>query len=177
MPDFHKDAQLSAYFKHNLFKQEFVYLLKLGGVFMSGLKFFNEHPGWAPAILRIGLGIAFLVAGLDKILGLEMAKSFFSQLFGGAGPALLWLAIAVEILGGLALLFNWHASCAAVVLAVFILVAFVKTFKLGAAPHMIGILREVLVMNTGGGNTAVNFAYFIGLLSIAFSGCKQCKKK
>jgi uncharacterized membrane protein YphA (DoxX/SURF4 family) len=144
---------------------------------MAGMKFFQEHQDWAPAILRVGFGIAFLVAGLDKILGLEMAKGMFTQLFGGAGPALLYLAIAIELVGGLMLLFNWHASCASLVLAVFILIAFIKTFKLGAAGNMVGTLRELLVMNTGGGNTAVNFAYFIGLLSLAFSGCKQCKTK
>ena len=144
---------------------------------MTGIKFFNEHPEWAPVILRVFFGVAFIVAALDKILGMEMAKGMFSQLFGGAGPALLYLAIAIELLGGLALLFNWHASCAAALLFVFILVALVKTWTLGAAPNMVGTLREMLVMNTGGGNTAVNFAYLAGLLSLAFSGCKQCKGK
>ncbi len=144
---------------------------------MTGMKFFNEHPEWAPVILRVFFGVAFIVAALDKILGMEMAKGMFSQLFGGAGPALLYLAIAIELLGGLALLFNWHASCAAALLAVFIVVALVKTFKLGQAANMVGTLRELLVMNTGGGNTAVNFAYLAGLLSLAFSGCKQCKGK
>jgi uncharacterized membrane protein YphA (DoxX/SURF4 family) len=144
---------------------------------MAGLKFFNEHQEWAPLILRVFFGVAFIVAALDKILGMEMAKGMFSQLFGGAGPALLYLAIAIELLGGLALLFNWHASCAAVLLSVFMLVALFKTWKLGAAANTVGILREILVMNTGGGNTAVNFAYLAGLLSLAFSGCKQCRKK
>jgi uncharacterized membrane protein YphA (DoxX/SURF4 family) len=144
---------------------------------MAGLKFFQQHPEWGPAVLRIFFGVAFIVAGLDKILSLPMAKEMFTGFFGGAGPALLWVAIAIELLGGLALLFNWHAPCAALLLAVFILVAFVKTFKLGAAPHFVGTLRELMVMNTGGGNTAVNFAYFAALLSLAFSGCRQCKKK
>jgi uncharacterized membrane protein YphA (DoxX/SURF4 family) len=144
---------------------------------MAGMKFFNEHQDWAPAILRIGFGIAFIVAALDKIMALEMVKGMFTQLFGGAGPALLYLAIAIELLGGLALLFNWHASCASGVLAILILVAFVKTFKLGEVTNMVGTLREIMVMNTGGGATAVNFAYFIGLLSLTFSGCKQCMKK
>src|SRR3989304_9398900 len=108
---------------------------------MAGIKFFNEHPEWAPVILRVFFGVAFIVAALDKILGMEMAKGMFSQLFGGAGPALLYLAIAIELLGGLALLFNWHASWAALILAVFILVSFVTTFKLGAAPHFVGTLR------------------------------------
>ncbi len=144
---------------------------------MAGIKFFQEHPEWGPAILRIFLGVAFIVAALDKILGMQMAKEMFGMLFGGAGTAMLYLAIIIELVGGLMLLFNWHAPCAAVILAVFILVAFVKTFKLGAAPNFIALLREIMVMNTGGGNTAVNFAYFAGLLAIAFTGCKQCKMK
>ena len=145
---------------------------------MAKVKFFQEHADWAPAILRLFFGIAFIVAALDKILGMSMAKGMFEGMFGaGFGAPLLYLAIAIELLGGLALLFNWHAPCAALLLFVFMLVALVKTFKLGQAGNMVGILREMLVMNTGGGNTAVNFAYMAGLLSLAFSGCKQCKGK
>ena len=145
---------------------------------MAGMKFFQEHADWAPAILRIFFGAAFIVAALDKILSLPMATEMFKGLFGaGLGAPLLYLAIAIELIGGLALLFNWHTPCAALLLALFILVAFVKTFKLGVATNIVGMLREIMVMNTGGGNTAVNFAYFAGLLSLAFSGCKQCKAK
>ncbi len=145
---------------------------------MAGIKFFQEHADWAPAILRIFFGVAFIVAALDKILSLPMATEMFKGFFGaGLGAPLLYLAIAIELIGGLSLLFNWHTPCAALLLALFILVAFVKTFKLGAATNFVGMLREIMVMNTGGGNTAVNFAYFAGLLSLAFSGCKQCKAK
>ncbi|MBI4148072.1 DoxX family protein [Candidatus Woesearchaeota archaeon] len=127
-------------------------------------------------VLRIALGVAFVVAALDKILSLPMATDMFKALFGaGAGAGLLYLAIVIELVGGVMLLLNWHVREAAGVLALFIVVAFVTTFKLGAAPHMIGTLREVLVMNTGGGNTAVNFAYFAMLLSLVLSGCRQCK--
>ncbi len=144
---------------------------------MGQIKFFAEHADWGQAILRVFFGVAFIVAGLDKVLSMPMAKEMFSGMFGGAGPAMLYLAIAIELLAGLALLFNWHTPCAAVILSVFILVALVKTFKFGQAPHMVGTLRELLVMNTGGGNTAVNFAYLAGLLSLAFSSCRQCRKK
>ena len=144
---------------------------------MAGIKFFQEHADWAPAILRIFLGVAFIVAALDKIMSLPMAREMFTGFFGGAGPALLYLAIAIELLGGLALLFNWHAPCAALLLSVFILVALVKTWNVSAAKTFVPMLREMLVMNTSGGNTAVNFAYLAGLLSLAFSGCKQCKSK
>lgn len=141
------------------------------------MKFFEERKHWAPVILRVFFGVAFIVAALDKILGMPMAKEMFGMMFGGAGTAMLYLAIAIELLGGLALLFNFHAACAALVLSAFILVAFVKTFQIGAAANFVGVLREIMVMNTGGGNTAVNFAYFAGLLALAFSGCDSCKKK
>ena len=133
------------------------------------LKWFEKRKEWAPVVLRVFFGLAFIIAALDKILSLPMAKDMFGMLFGSAGAAMLYLAIIIELLGGLALLFNYRARYAAIVLAVFILVAFVKTFQLGTAPHMVGVLREIAVMNTGGGNTAVNFAYFAALLSLAFN--------
>ncbi len=137
------------------------------------LEFFKKNKDWAPVVLRLFFGVAFIVAGLDKILSLEMAKGMFTGMFGGAGAALLWLAIAIELLGGLALLFNYKTRIASVVLALFILVALVMTFKLGEAAHLAGMFREMLVMNTGGGNTAVNFAYLAGLLSLAFNPGKS----
>ena len=141
------------------------------------INFFEKNKHWAPIILRWFFGVAFIVAALDKILGMPMAKEMFGMMFGGAGSVMLYLAIAIELLGGLALLFNFHAACAALILALFIVVAFVKTFQIGAAANFVGVLREIMVMNTGGGNTAVNFAYFAGLLALAFSGCDSCKKK
>ncbi|PIN80484.1 hypothetical protein COV11_03945 [Candidatus Woesearchaeota archaeon CG10_big_fil_rev_8_21_14_0_10_30_7] len=101
-----------------------------------------------------------------------MAKGMFEGMFGGLGGIMLVLAILLELSGGLALLLGYQTRTAAAVLALLILVAFVSTFKLGQAPHFIGSLRELMVMNTGGGNTAVNFAYFGALLSLVFSGSK-----
>ncbi|MAF34390.1 hypothetical protein CMO91_00935 [Candidatus Woesearchaeota archaeon] len=129
----------------------------------------SEH---GPFILRVFLGVAFIVAGLDKLLSYGMAQGMFTGMFGGAGAAVLVVAIIVEIAGGLALLTGYHTKKAATVLAVVILVAFFKTFGVGQAPHFIGTLREVMVMNTGGANTAVNFAYFAGLLSLVATGSK-----
>ncbi|RJQ20336.1 DoxX family protein [Candidatus Woesearchaeota archaeon] len=133
---------------------------------------------YGPLVLRLMLGVAFVVAALDKILSLPMARGMFEGLFGASlGAPLLYLAIAVELAGGLMLIFGWHTMEAAAALAVLILVAFFATFKLGAAPNLIATLREVMVMNTGGGNTAVNWAYFAGLLALVFNGCAQCEAK
>lgn len=127
---------------------------------------------YGPLVLRVFLGIAFIVAGLDKVLSFGMAKGMFEQLFGSAGSVIIVLAIIIEIVGGLALLFGYNTKYAAGVLALLILIAFISTFSIGQYGNIIGALREIMVMNTGGGNTAVNFAYFAGLLSLVFTGSK-----
>ena len=139
------------------------------------MNFFEQRKDWGIVLLRAFFGIAFLVAGLDKILSLSMARDMFGQLFGAGLSWLVYVAIIVEIVGGLALLLNRKVREASVVLSVFLIVALIATFKLGAAPNFIGTLRELLVMNTGGGNTAVNLAYLAGLLCLAFHGSKGSK--
>lgn len=138
---------------------------------MVMINFFEEHKHWAPTVLRMFFGVAFVVAALDKILSFSMMQGMFKGLFGaGLGAPAFYLAIAIELGGGAALLLNKYVRETAVLLAVFMVVAFVMTFKLGATANFVGTLREIMVMNTGGGNTAVNFAYFAAMLSLAFSG-------
>ena len=128
------------------------------------------YRDYGPVVLRIALGVAFLVAGLEKVIGFEMVSGMFSQLFGGAGTAMLVLAILIELVCGLALVVGFYARWAALPLLVLIAVAFASTFKINPDATGISMLREIMVMNTGGGNTAVNFAYFFGLLSLFLTG-------
>ena len=135
------------------------------------LDYFKKNKAYGPKVLRYFFGIAFLVAALDKMMSMGMAKGMFEGMFGaGLGGPILYLAILIEVVGGLALLFNKKVREVSVLLSIFIAVALWKTWMLGDAMHFAGTLREMLVMNTGGGNTAVNFAYLAGLLSLAFSG-------
>jgi len=132
------------------------------------MDFFKKNRHLAPVILRIFFGAAFIVAGLDKLLSLSMAKGMFGMLFGAGLSWLVYVAIAVELAGGLMLLFNRKVRATSLVLSLFIVVALVVTFKLGDSANFVGTLREMLVMNTGGGNTPVNLAFLAGLLSLAF---------
>ncbi len=68
-----------------------------------------------PRLLAIALGVAFVVAGLDKILNIEMASQLFGMWFGGQSW-LVYVTLVIEILGGLALIANWHGREAAMVL-------------------------------------------------------------
>ncbi|MEM3126785.1 MAG: DoxX family protein [Candidatus Woesearchaeota archaeon] len=131
----------------------------------------RERKDWGSLVLRLFLGLGFLVAGLDKVMHIEMVSGMFNMLYGPAGMIMLYLAIAIEIVGGLLLLVGYQTRIAASVLAILIIVAFISTFKIGGM-DFVSILREVMVMNTGGGNTAVNWAYFAGLAALAFGGSR-----
>lgn len=116
-------------------------------------------------VLRWFFGIAFLVAALDKVFHFSMATGMFKGMFGGLGAVMLVLAIIIELGGSIALLANYKVKSASMLLALMIVVALIMTFKIADA-DLIGSLREILVMNTGGGNTAVNFAYLAGLIAL-----------
>ncbi len=131
--------------------------------------FLEKYKSYSSFVLRLFLGVAFIVAGLDKLVHLGMATQMFQNLFGSAGSLLVWVSIVVELIGGAFLLIGYNTRITAFVLALFILVAFVKTFKIGGM-DFISRLREIMVLNTGGGNTAVNFIYFASLLSLSLSG-------
>jgi uncharacterized membrane protein YphA (DoxX/SURF4 family) len=128
-------------------------------------------------ILRVFFGIAFIVAGLDKIFSFSMAKDMFEGIFGSIGGALLILTLIVELAGGIALVTGFHTRITASVLALVMVVALISTFKIGESMHFIGTLREILVMNTGGANTAATLAYLAALLSLTFSGSDCCAVK
>ena len=127
-------------------------------------------------VLRYFFGVAFLIAGLDKLFHFSMARDMmFNNWFGGLGTAVLVAAIVLEIGGAVLLLANKHVKEATMGLGVLILVALFVTFKVGEA-DWIGTLREIFVMNTGGGNTPVNLAFLAGLAALYFMSC-ECAKK
>lgn len=127
-------------------------------------------------VLRYFFAVAFLVAGLDKIFHFSMMQGMFTGLFGGLGTAMLILAIIIEVGGALALFANFHVREATIALGILIVVALVSTFKLGQG-DFIAMLRELLVMNTAGSNTAVNFAYLAGLCALHCFSEKCCPSK
>lgn len=129
---------------------------------------------YATFVLRIFYGAAFLVAGLDKLFHYGMAGEMFGMWFGGLGGIMLLLAIGIEVGGGLALLSNFYTKYAAMLFIPFLLVATVVSWKIGGM-DLFSTLREILVMNTAGGNTAVNFSYLAGITALALLACGEKK--
>lgn len=70
---------------------------------------------------RILLAAIFVPAGLNKIMQYEGTQAYMAA--HGVPGALLPLVIALEVLGGLAVLVGWQTRVAAIALAVFSLAA------------------------------------------------------
>ena len=72
-------------------------------------------------VARALLALIFIMAGLQKISGYEGTQGYMEMM--GVSGSLLPFVIAVEVLGGLALLVGFQARVAAVLLAGFTLLA------------------------------------------------------
>lgn len=130
----------------------------------------EQYREYGPLVIRLFLGLGFLVAGLNKILLWGgRPNEMFNSLFGAAGTAMLVLAVLVEVIGGVALIIGWHTRYAALALAALIAVAFATTFQIDTSMGVLMTLQQLMVLNMSS-NTAVNWAYFAGLLSLVFGG-------
>lgn len=94
---------------------------------VQGMKKFNDL---APLLLRIGVGVIFIVAGWGKLNGIEGVQGFFGDL-GIPLPGLMaWVVAIVEFFGGLMVLLGAYTRIPALLLACIMVVALLTT-KLG----------------------------------------------
>ena len=111
---------------------------------------------------RLLIAALFLPAGLSKITGFEGTVGYIGSM-GLPAPALgAVIAIAVEVLGGLALIVGWQTRIAAIVLALFTLVASVIFHAYWAAPAEQAFVVQLLFFK--------NIAVIGGLLILAAQG-------
>ncbi len=81
----------------------------------------STYATYAAPAGRVLLSLMFIMAGLQKIAGYEGTQAYMES--QGVPGALLPLVIALEVLGGAAVLLGWKARIAALLLAGFTLVA------------------------------------------------------
>jgi putative oxidoreductase len=72
---------------------------------------------------RILLSLVFLVAGYRKLMGVAASAGYFAKLGFPMPDVMVWVAIAIELGGGILLVLGWKARWAAWLLALFTLIA------------------------------------------------------
>jgi len=102
---------------------------------------------FAAPIGRVLLALMFLVAGLNKISGYAGMQGYMESM--GVPGMLLPLVIALEIVGGLALMLGWHTRLTAFLLAGFTLLATaIFHSNLGDQTQMLFFMKNLSI--TGG---------------------------
>jgi putative oxidoreductase len=111
---------------------------------------------------RIAIAALFLPAGLNKLLGVEGTTGYFASLGLPAVAILVWVVIAIEVLGGVALILGYRTRLVAIALAVFTLLASIAGHAFWAAPADAAFIAQLLFFK--------NIAVIGGLLVLASSG-------
>ena len=111
---------------------------------------------------RIAIATLFLPAGINKLVGMEGATGYLASLGLPAVAALIWIVIAIEILGGLALILGYYTRFVALSLAIFTVLASIVGHAFWAAPVDAAFITQLLFFK--------NIAVTGGLLVLASSG-------
>ncbi len=90
----------------------------------------NKYSDLALLLLRIGVGIIFIVAGWGKLTGIEGTIGFFDGLGIPMPGIMAWIVAIVEFFGGIMVLLGAYAKIPYLLLAIIMVVALFTT-KLG----------------------------------------------
>ena len=82
----------------------------------------NSNQSLALLVGRVLMGLLFLVAGIRKAMAIAGTAGYMAKFGVPMAEVLVYATIALEILGGLALIIGWKTKPVAWVLALFIVV-------------------------------------------------------
>lgn len=111
---------------------------------------------------RIAIAALFLPAGLNKLAAIEGTSGYFSSLGLPMVAVLVWLVIAIEVLGGIAILIGYQTRLVAIGLAIFTLLASIAGHAYWAVPADAVFIQQLLFFK--------NVAVVGGLLVLASAG-------
>jgi len=122
----------------------------------------NQLQAFAAPLARIMISLIFVTSGFSKISGYAATQQYMEAM--GVPGALLPLVIAVELLGGLAVIVGWHTRIAAFLLAGFsLLSAFLFHANFGDQTQMIMFMKNIsiagaflMIVSLGGGAFALD---------------------
>jgi putative oxidoreductase len=105
----------------------------------------NLKPYLAP-LGRLLMSSLFLWSGIHKLRNPGGAAQYFANAHIPAPDVLVWVAIVIEIIGGLAILLGFKTRWAAAVLAIFCLVtAFGVHLPAGDAGNMVHFYKNLVM--------------------------------
>ncbi len=130
-------------------------------------------------LLRVVLGVVFILHGFDKLQNLEGVVGFFSSL--GLAPFFAYFVAYTEFLGGIALLLGVFSRYAAYALSIVMVVAIflvkIKMGFLGGYELDLVLLVSLLAVAWSGSGKYSLSGKMCGCGNCAFCGMRLFKKK
>lgn len=119
---------------------------------------------WGPTILRISLGLLFIVPGIMKLMNPAMPAGMLEGMGFPAPIIFAWILLLSELIFGLALVVGFKVRYAVWPLAVILLVATIMVHIPSTDPmkwinvlfHVVGIAGLVSLFNSGAGEWALD---------------------
>lgn len=121
----------------------------------------NKYSDLALLLLRLGVGIIFIVSGWGKLTGIEGVQGFFGNI-GIPFPALMaWVVAIVEFFGGIMVLLGAYAKIPYILLAIIMVVA-IFTVKIGdgfgaSRLELMLLLASLALFFLGSGRYSVDY--------------------
>ncbi len=123
---------------------------------------------YAPIPLRIGLAALFLYTGIKKLMDPAGTATFFGSLGFPSPEIMAWVAIVIELLGGLFLFLGFLTRLTAIVLTLFVGVGIVTAYIIPWDPSKLMMLLlhgpiiggTIALMLSGPGKWSLDEKYF-----------------
>jgi putative oxidoreductase len=120
----------------------------------------NKYSDIALLLLRLGVGIIFLVSGWGKLTGIEGVTGFFGNIGVPMPFIMAWVVALVEFFGGIMVLLGAYAKIPYLLLAIIMLVAiFLVKMDQGFSASRLEImllLASLALFFMGSGNYSVD---------------------
>lgn len=120
----------------------------------------SKYSDLALLLLRVGVGIIFIIAGWNKLTGIEGTIQFFGNIGIPLPAVMAWVVALVEFIGGIMVLLGAYAKLPYLLLAIVMAVALFTT-KLGgefsaARLDLMLLLTSLALFLMGSGSYSVD---------------------
>ncbi len=106
-----------------------------------------KNKDLAKLLLRIGVGVIFIIAGWSKLSGIEGVQGFFGNIGIPLPGVMAWVVALVEFIGGIMMLTGYKVEIPGILLAITMLVA-ILTVKMGGDGGFSGMRLEIMLLLT-----------------------------
>ena len=104
-----------------------------------------NNKNLALLLLRIGVGLIFVLAGWGKLTGIENVQAFFGNVGIPLAGIMAWVVALVEFVGGLMVLIGYKVKIPSLLLA-FIMIVAILTVKLGGDGGFSGMRVDIMLL-------------------------------